>query len=401
MNKTKWNFIGLFWVLSVSVGMAEQPCQSTFMSELNDRPSSAYLKLLVNDQDSPFSSVLKQTEVKEVMKAVADWQIRHFYPPRHFPLDWTNGALYAGMFAWSQISSDPQYLNWLIKIGEKYHWQPGFRMYHADDLVVTQTFLDIYRLKKDERMLAPVEARTCWVMEHPSHASLDFRDFTPYTTDRWSWCDALFMAPPVYAKLFVITGDKSYMKFMDKEFKATYDYLYDKQEHLFYRDSRYFDKREANGAKVFWGRGNGWVMGGLVRILSELPKKNKYRPFYVALYKEMAAKVASLQDSAGYWHASLLDPESYPNPETSCTGFFTYALAWGINNGFLNKDQYLPVVTKGWRALVEAVYPDGKLGWVQPVGADPKKVTKDMTEVYGVGAFLLAGSEVYKLAGTR
>jgi len=107
--------------------------------------------------------------------------------------------------------------------------------------------------------------------------------------------------------------------------------------------------------------------------------------------------VSSLQDENGYWHASLLDPESYPDPETSSSGFFTYALAWGINASLLNKEQYLPVVRKGWRALVRAVYADGKLGWVQQIGADPKKVTKSMTEVYGVGAFLLAGSEVYKL----
>jgi len=112
----------------------------------------------------------------------------------------------------------------------------------------------------------------------------------------------------------------------------------------------------------------------------------------------MAARVATLQDRNGYWHASLLDPESYPNPETSSSGFFTYALAWGINTGLLDKSQYFPVVKKGWQALVHAVYADGKLGWVQPISADPKKVTRDMTEVYGVGAFLLAGTEIYKLA---
>jgi len=350
-----------------------------------------------NKSASLFSGDITPENVTKVMQAVADWQIGHFDPPRHHPLHWTNGALYAGMFAWSQQIDDPKYMNWLVRIGKKYHWQPGFRIYHADDYVVTQTFLDIYKIKKDDRMLTPTKARVCWIMDHPSHTSMDFRNSTPYTTDRWSWCDALFMAPPVYARLYAITGNKNYMKFMNKEFKVTYDYLYDKDEHLFYRDSRYFDKREANGKKVFWGRGNGWVMGGLVRILQELPAGNKYRPFYEQLYREMAAKVSSLQDENGYWHASLLDPESYPDPETSSSGFFTYALAWGINAGLLNKEQYLPVVRKGWRALVRAVYADGKLGWVQQIGADPKKVTKSMTEVYGVGAFLLAGSEVYKL----
>ena len=357
-----------------------------------------FVSVIKGNKKAPlFPGEMTPKDVTKVMKAVADWQIEQFDPPHHPPLDWTNGALYAGMFAWAQQSDDPQYLNWLINIGKKYHWQPGFRMYDADDFTVTQTFLDIYQIKKDDRMLMPTQARISWIMKHPSHASLDFRKFTSHTSDRWSWCDALFMAPPVYARLYAITGNKDYMKFMSREFKATYDYLYDKKEHLFYRDSRYFDKREDNGEKVFWGRGNGWVMGGLVRILQELPAGNKYRPFYEQLYKEMAAKVASLHDKNGYWHASLLDPASYPNPETSSSGFFTYALAWGINNGLLDKNQYLPVVKKGWQALVKAVYADGKLGWVQPIGADPKKVTKNMTEVYGVGAFLLAGSEIYKL----
>jgi len=351
-----------------------------------------------NKKLPPFSAELKKGDVTKVVKSVADWQIDHFKEDKYDPLDWTNGALYTGMMVWAQMAGNEKYINWLNNIGSKYHWQPYFRMYMADDFVVTQMYLDMYRLKNDKDMIMPVKARINWVIEHPLKSSLDFRQFNKHTLDRWSWCDALFMAPPVYAKLAAITGEKKYLKFMDKEYKATYNYLYDKDEHLFYRDSRYFNKRETNGNKVFWGRGNGWVMGGLVSILKELPEKSKYRPFYETLFKEIAAKVASLQNSEGYWHASLLDPESFPNPETSSSGFFCYALAYGINEGLLDKTKYLPVVEKAWEALVKAVYPDGKLGWVQPVGADPKKVTRDMTEVYGVGAFLLAGSEVYKLA---
>ena len=158
---------------------------------------------------------------------------------------------------------------------------------------------------------------------------LDYSD--PSTGDRWSWCDALFMTPPVYAKLAAITGKDQYLEFMHREYSATVDLLYDTEEHLFYRDHKYFTLREANGKKIFWGRGNGWVMGGLVSLLKELKANSKYRPFYVSLFKEMAAKVASLQDISGYWHASLLDPISYPNPETSSTGFFCYALAYGIH----------------------------------------------------------------------
>ena len=209
---------------------------------------------------------------------------------------------------------------------------------------------------------------------------------------------ALFMAPPVYAKLYVLTGDKKYLRFMDKEYKATYDYLFDKADTLFYRDQRYFTMKEANGAKVFWGRGNGWVLGGLVQLLNILPEKNKLRAFYQDLFVKMCYRIAPLQGKDGFWHASLLDPASYPSPETSCSGFFVYALAYGVNQGLLPADKFMPVIEKGWNALLSAVEEDGKLGYVQPIGADPKKVTRQMTEVYGPGAFLLAGTEIYRMA---
>ncbi len=174
--------------------------------------------------------------------------------------------------------------------------------------------------------------------------------------------------------------------------------MYDKEEQLFYRDRRYFDKREANGKKVFWGRGNGWVLGGLAEILQALPKEEPSRAFYQQLFIELATRVAGLQSPDGYWHASLLDPASYPSPETSATGFIVYAFAYGVNEGLLDKKAFIPIIKKGWKALVDAVEPDGKLGYVQPIGADPRKVTRDMTEVYGVGAFLLSGCQIYKMS---
>ena len=115
----------------------------------------------------------------------------------------------------------------------------------------------------------------------------------------------------------------------------------------------------------------------------------------------MAAMVAQCQDEKGFWHASLLDPDSFPNPETSSSSFFCYALAYGINEGLLVREQYMPIVAKAWNALVSSVFPDGKLGWVQPIGQDPKKVTREMTEVYGVGAFLLAATEMLEMANKR
>lgn len=242
-------------------------------------------------------------------------------------------------------------------------------------------------------MLDSVKERIDWIINNPPDTSMVYKN-----KQTWSWCDALFMAPPVYLRLYSITNDSKYLEFMDEHFRAAYNHLYDSDEGLFFRDDSYFDKKENNGEKVFWGgRGNGWVAAGLANILRLLPATSEYRPFYEKLYIELCSKLAGMQNSDGFWHASLLDPESYPSPETSATALITYALVYGVNESLLDKERYLPVAMKSWDALNSIVNRKGKLGWVQPIGADPKKVTKDMTAVYGVGAFLLTATEVYKL----
>jgi rhamnogalacturonyl hydrolase YesR len=180
--------------------------------------------------------------------------------------------------------------------------------------------------------------------------------------------------------------------------------LYNNEEHLFARDMNYvikpdgYGRKEANGERIFWSRGNGWVMGGLVRILQELPVGYPERPFYEKLFKEMANRIMSLQQSDGLWRASLLDPGSYPGGEVSGSGFFCYALAWGVNKKLLDKSIYLPVVEKAWIGLNACVNKEGRAGWVQPIGGSPNKnISADSWEVYGTGAFLLASSEVIKL----
>ena len=204
------------------------------------------------------------------------------------------------------------------------------------------------------------------------------------------------MAPPALAAASASTGDLKYIDLANKLWWKTTGYLYDKEEHLYYRDSRFFEQKEPNGKKVFWSRGNGWVMAGAVRMLENMPEQYPDRGRYVTLLREMATRVAGLQGQDGFWRASLLDAASVPRPESSGTAFFVYALAWGVNQGLLDRATFEPVIRKGWTALTGAVLESGKLGWVQEVGFKPGDVCWDRTEVYGVGAFLLAGSEVLR-----
>lgn len=331
--------------------------------------------------------------VLAAMERVADWQLAH--PSSHAPDDWTQGVGDAGFMALSNLAGTHKYRDAMVAMGQRNGWKPGRLPYHADDHVVGQTYAELYLQLRDPAMIAPLRARFDQILANPRSGTLDFK--TPGNQERWSWCDALFMGPPAWARMSVATGDARYLDFAVKEWWVTSDYLYDGQENLYYRDSTYFGQKEANGAKVFWARGNGWVMGGLARTLQYLPANHPARARFETQFRQMAAKVASLQQPDGLWRASLLDPNAYPARETSGTGLFTYALAWGVNQGLLDRATFEPVVRKAWSALAASVQPDGKLTHVQPIGKAPDGFPDDSTEVYGVGAFLMAGSEVFRM----
>ncbi len=341
----------------------------------------------------PFSGKVKVEDVRVVCDTVAGWQMKNFADVRHHTLDWTNGALYVGMFEWAELTGNQRIFDFLMGIGKKNNWAMYRRPYHADDICVGQTFIRMYEKYGDRKMLQPVMERAYYIANHPSKAPLAKSDKVG-KEERWSWCDALFMAPPVYAALYSLTGDKVYVDYMDKEFRECADSLYDRSEQLWYRDCHRIKKREPNGAKQFWGRGNGWVFGGIPLILENLPADHPTRPFYERIFMEMAESVVKTQDRNGAWHASLLDPDSYPDPENSASSFFCYGLAWGIRHGYLTDSKYEKALVKGWKSLVSCVAESGKLGYVQPVGASPKAAGMDATDVYGVGAFLLAGTEL-------
>jgi unsaturated rhamnogalacturonyl hydrolase len=215
----------------------------------------------------------------------------------------------------------------------------------------------------------------------------------------WWWCDALFMSPPVLLRMYEITHDKKYLDYMDKEWWETSGSLYNQEYHLYFRDDRYFTQKQANGKPIFWSRGNGWVMGALVNVLRLMPKDYPSRPKYVEQFKQMSAELASIQSADGLWRSGLLDPGAYDLPEVSGSAFFTFGMAYGINEGILDRKTYLPVVEKSWKGMLTHVYADGRLGSIQPIDGQPGKFKPSASYVYGVGGFLMAGSEMVRLAG--
>jgi rhamnogalacturonyl hydrolase YesR len=302
------------------------------------------------------------------------------------------------------------------------HWfLPGTNtymdiQYHADDSCAGHTFLQLYDLDPNPvtdrykiGKIAGIQTRIDYVISNPNNLS---------GRKIWWWADALYMAPPNFAHLAKTTGNPKYAAALDSMYWDTYAYLFSPTDNLFYRDDKYFPGQPLGSTKnnksVIWSRGNGWVMGGLVEILTYLPPTDPKYASYVTLFQNMAAAIKARQQPSGLWHTSLDDPnDGYPGAgfkvgevdgdETSGTVFFVYALGWGIQNGLLpgaGANGYDSVVKNAWMALQSKIQPNGSLGYAQVVGQVAGPVTATNTTDFAAGAFALAALEVKALYGT-
>ncbi len=344
---------------------------------------------------------IDKNQIEQAMVRAMEWQEAHPIFALA-PTDWTNGAYYVGVSKAHESTKNPIFLAALKTQGHRNHWKPLYRTYHADDVAISYSYLYANSTRQNLVDLAPTKKFLDIHLYQPNKWK-DGTDKMEFKKILWWWCDALFMAPPVITVYAKQTGETKYLDTMHKYYMETYNLLYDKEEHLFARDTRYQwgvneeDLKEPNEQKIFWARGNGWVLGGLALILTDLPKDYEYYDFYLDLYKEMAARIKSIQHEDGLWRTSLLSPESWNHGEVSASGFYTFALAWGINNGILDKASYGPAVKKAWNALMACQKDNGMVGWVQDIGANPQPATADSWQNYGTGAFLLTGSEMLKM----
>lgn len=328
------------------------------------------------------SGAMRRQDVRAAMRKVGDWEnTRIARTPNQ---DWTFATLYVGLLAAARTLQEPRYHQTVDRAAQSFHWKLGPRQNHADDQAIGQVYLELYREDPKPERIAALRRQFDTIKTLPDDPGKPL----------WWWCDALFMAPPAWAGLAEVTHDPAYLDYMDHEWRLTSSLLWDSDERLFSRDASYLTKREQNGRKLFWSRGNGWVMGGLVEVLKAMPANDPRRRFYVERLQAMAAAVAAIQAEDGLWRTGLLDPGSYPNPEVSGSAFFVYALAWGMQHGILEPATYAPVVSRAWAGLVSHIYATGRLGDIQPVGEAPGAYAPGASYVFGVGAFLSAGSEL-------
>jgi len=313
--------------------------------------------------------------------------------------NWVAATFYVGAARLARVTENKNVLRFLTATAE--HYNHAFRgaradrmLLNADDLAIGDLYQELYARRGQQGVLMPLRQRLDFMLPHLER---------PQETAAlmWWWCDALYMAPPVLARHSALTGDPRYLRAADREWRRTAARLWVEGDRLFLRDERFKDQDHlgAGGKPIYWARGNGWVMGGLARMLEAMPAGFEGRDFYTGIFRKMAGRIVELQQSDGLWRSDLNDPKSFPEAETSGSTFFVYALAWGINHGLLDRQAYQPAVTKGWAALNRHILPNGLVGAAQKTGDRPVPTAADDVGPYATGSYLLAGLEVMDLNG--
>ncbi|GAB1415741.1 glycoside hydrolase family 88 protein [Paludibacter sp.] len=372
------------------------------MSHLKNLSLFAICLFVFNSCAHKTSLPRKSEVIQQIHKANTFWQTNYSPKVNAF---WDNAAYHTGNMAAYRLLKDSAYLKYSIDWANHNEWK-GARSVNSVDWkykpygegqnfvlfgdwqICFQTYIDLYNIDPDEKKIARAKEVMSYQINTPEK-------------DYWWWVDGLYMVMPVMTQMYNLTGDTKFLDKLYSYWEFTNSIMYDKEEGVYFRDAKYIypKHKTPNGKKDFWARGNGWAFAAFAKILQDLPKTDPHRETYIAYYQRMAEKLAECQLPEGYWSRSLLDTDYAAGYETSGTAFFTYGYLWGMNNGYLSKTKYLPVVDKAWKYLSTiALQENGKVGYVQPIGenAGQHKVNAETTANFGVGAFLLAATEMAK-----
>lgn len=343
-------------------------------------------------------------EIERMMLRILDFPYDHGSERHKF--DWKIGTFFTGVTAAQRATGNPRFLRAATDWSKARQWKLKGTPLFADNLTLGQTYLDLYLDARDPVMIADTRANLEVYFGRDLIRKKEFytkwkdaeRPFTGRNV--WWWCDALYMAPPLFVQMYQATGEQRYLDKLNEFYWDVIDHLYDREEHLIIRDLAYLGKMSPGGKKIFWSRGNGWVYAGLVHVLDRLPENAPRRADYLRLYRDMSVSILKYQGADGLWRTGLNEPEWFPEKEASGSAFLCFGLLAGVNRGWLPAEGNLGSPLKAWDGLKGCLDENGWLGHSQVEAEKPGKVAPHAHLDYAQGAFLLAASEAYKLAST-
>lgn len=329
--------------------------------------------------------------------------------------DWTYsmGVVLSGMLHSSTIAGDPRYkeytfryfdfifdhLDYFRRQAAQFGPQPrGYRrlldMHELDDCgAIGAALITAYSEKKDRRYRSTIDAAADFI-SHKMKRMPDGTLVRPRPQPVSLWADDLYMSVPFLARMGQLTGDQSYFDDAARQVIQFSDRLMNPSTGLF--DHAWFENAAAD-PRFYWGRANGWMLMAVAELLSVMPENHPSRARVLEIYRRGVQGVTAVQSGSGMWRQLLDKPDSYE--ETSATAMFTFAIARGVNRGWLSPI-YAPVAQTGWQAVAKRIRESGEIDGIC-VGTTAAYDSvyyynrpTDVGAMQGYGPTLLAGAEM-------
>ena len=271
-------------------------------------------------------------------------------PPRWIPakpsVHYAEDSTWYSALEFAKLTNDPAMTDALVKRYDPWRTEEGQQKLiswqrHVDHAIFGIVPLELYIRTKDPQYLALGKKLADQQWENPTPEGL--------SGETRFWIDDTYMITILQLQAYRATGDKIYLDRAALEMVA-YLHKLQKPNGLFYHGPDF---------PFFWGRGNGWVAGGMAELLTDLPDNHPKRARILQGYRTMMASLLKYQDADGVWHQLIDHPESYQ--ESSCTAMFTYAMITGVKKGWLKGKAYAQSARKGWLGVNRFIDQDGNV----------------------------------------
>jgi len=325
---------------------------------------------------------------------------------------YVNGVLAVGMVQTAAVLKDPKYsdyarrnydfifsnLDYFKKIYDggatSVEYRPVLKIGSLDDCgSMAAGLLDVYAFDKKPEYLDYLRR----VGDYIINRQVKFPDGTLARNGPRKmtlWADDLYMSVPYIARMGRVTNDNAYFDFAIHQVESFNHYIYDSTSGLYFHV--FYNDENTNGV-AHWGRCNGWVALAQSALLDQLPANHPRREELRKMLLRQIIGFSRYQDTSGMWHQVLDKPDSYL--ESSVTAMFIYTIAHAVNKGWISP-RYLSIALNGWEGLARKVNSDGELTDIC-IGTNVEENIRfyydrprETNDTHGLGAFLLAGTEL-------
>jgi rhamnogalacturonyl hydrolase YesR len=330
--------------------------------------------------------------IKSLMHKVANYRLKSGV--QAIGNGWDGGSYLTGIMGLYQTTKEQKYLDSATAWGNQNNWTPhnGVNTTVGDDQCCEQTYCEVYALN-------PTTANSKMIQTVQANLVNEFDKVRTAHTSVWTWCDLCYMSPPAIARFATVSNQPRFLDTMDLCWWGASKMMYDSTRHLWYRGTNFIGQKTSNGNPIFWSCGDAWVLGGMARVFPYMPKTYPTRAKWEKQFVDVCTAVKAQQGSTlypGLWTTSLLDHQQWPDPETSGSAFFCFAMMWGVNNGMLDSTAFLPCIKKAWTGLVSNVNAQGMLLRCQTPDWQPNNIPVNYSSREGEAAFLQSGQELIK-----